>query len=277
MPEAVKAEDLERRFWERVYVGGEDECWGWALSVDSGGYGQFCVGGGRIVAAHRFSWELANGEIPEGKWVLHTCDVPYCVNPFHLVLGTALEDSVHMRTRGRGHNQGGSGRGVLTPGAVQEILRLRKAGMPMRAIAKRHGITEATANNVVRGRIWGHVGAAREPGRTGAPYKLLEGEVTEARFLLALGVTRTRVAAGFGVQEGVIGLLARGVTYRGIGVRPRLGTLPESGSPEELEEMQRRHQLGVGSARLGRDFGYTERQARTLLEKAAPGPLADSC
>lgn len=86
----------EDRFWSKVV---KNECWLWLGSL-AGGYGQLQVNG-KSVRAHRFSWELHNGLIPEGLWVLHKCDVCNCVNPAHLYLGTRVENIRDAMERNR--------------------------------------------------------------------------------------------------------------------------------------------------------------------------------
>src|SRR3990167_5846272 len=82
------------RFWRSVKK--TDTCWLWTASKDSNGYGQFNIKG-KGVLVHRFSYELHKGTIPSEKsyhgiCVLHTCDIPNCVNPEHLILGTQIDN-----------------------------------------------------------------------------------------------------------------------------------------------------------------------------------------
>lgn len=78
----------------------EDSCWIWPQSKDGGGYGLFFANG-RQGRAHRFSYALAYGPIPDGLDVCHTCDVPSCVNPAHLFLGTAQDNMMDAARKGR--------------------------------------------------------------------------------------------------------------------------------------------------------------------------------
>jgi hypothetical protein len=81
------------RFWVRVEVGAEDECWLWTGPPLRYGHGQVGIGA-RTVGAHRVAYELQVGDIPEGMHLHHTCCVPACVNPAHLVL---LSPSEHAQ------------------------------------------------------------------------------------------------------------------------------------------------------------------------------------
>ena len=96
----IRSANPQTRFWAKVIKRNPDECWPWT-AARTGGYGYFGLDG-RLVYAHRLSWEWANGQrIPDGMWILHSCDNPPCVNPAHLSLGTQLDDVRDMDRKGR--------------------------------------------------------------------------------------------------------------------------------------------------------------------------------
>lgn len=82
-----KTAPLHERFWRFITRGSDDECWVWRGGRRTTGYGM--MGGDRntgkkVVSAHRVSWEIHNGPIPDGLIVCHTCEVKRCVNPAHV-------------------------------------------------------------------------------------------------------------------------------------------------------------------------------------------------
>lgn len=96
--EVVWTDERRARFWARVAQG--DGCWEWQGLRDGNGYGLFGVAN-RNHGAHRASWEIANGPIPDGLMVRHDCDNPPCVRPDHLRLGTALDNARDAMERRR--------------------------------------------------------------------------------------------------------------------------------------------------------------------------------
>lgn len=96
MPKYMSIED---RFFQKVEK--TESCWLWKGALNSKGYGSFGDGAGKRVSAHRYSYILHHGEIPEGSIVCHTCDVPECVNPEHLWAGTYKDNVADMFAKGR--------------------------------------------------------------------------------------------------------------------------------------------------------------------------------
>ena len=77
-------------------------CWLWLTGCDKDGYGMFARDrGGKSIRAHRFSWELHFGPIPDVLIVLHKCDTPACVRPDHLFLGTHLDNAQDRNRKNR--------------------------------------------------------------------------------------------------------------------------------------------------------------------------------
>lgn len=100
--EMVITEKDKLRFFRAVQVM-PGQCWPWLKHKYHGGYGQIVVGG-KARAAHRVSWTIHKGEIPEGLQVLHACDNPGCVNPHHLWLGNNADNMADKMRKGRYYN-----------------------------------------------------------------------------------------------------------------------------------------------------------------------------
>lgn len=139
-------EDWQSRFWSKVDRSGE--CWLWLGGKHP--YGVFWKDG-RQRSAHVVSYELAYGSLPDGLYVLHSCDVPRCVNPQHLFAGTALQntqDMVNKRRNAFGTRQGLS---KVTPEVVRAI---RLSLLPQRTLARQHGISQVQVGNIKRLEQW---------------------------------------------------------------------------------------------------------------------------
>jgi hypothetical protein len=148
------------RFWAKVKVGKPDECWEWQASTDGRGYGQL-NGGNRSLRAHRVSYELHFGSIPDGLDVCHRCDNRRCVNPHHLFVGTRSDNVQDMLKKGRGNfvPQVGSKNHLskLHEDDIPEIRELAAGGLTCAAIASRFGVTAENISMIVRRLTWSHV------------------------------------------------------------------------------------------------------------------------
>lgn len=153
---------LEERFWAKVEK--TDTCWLWLASHKGSKwglpYGRFGVqrdGRTRIVPAHRMAWALANGEPPEHLMVCHRCDIPSCVNPSHLFLGTQADNMRDMAAKGRNPRGESHWRAVLTEDAVRCVLAAKGNGAKVSTLATEYGVAPATIRKIVRREHWRHV------------------------------------------------------------------------------------------------------------------------
>lgn len=150
------------RFWRHVQK--SDGCWLWTAGTVRYGYGSLNFYE-RTTLAHRASWEIHFGAIPDGLYVLHHCDVPACVRPDHLYLGTQADNIRDMIERGRHGSKThpewssrGSDRynALLDENKVKEIRRLNGSVSDCE-LARRFGVTYSTIRLVRIGKNWKHV------------------------------------------------------------------------------------------------------------------------
>lgn len=145
--------DVER-FWAKASVGDPERCWNWNAGRTSAGYGGFYVGG-RTLSAHRISYELTYGPIPEGLLIRHDCDNPPCVNPHHLRTGTVRDNSMDSSIRGRNYRGTRHHFSKMTPETVRQCREEHvRDHVSSNELADRYGITDVAMLNVLHGRVW---------------------------------------------------------------------------------------------------------------------------
>lgn len=94
---------LER--FNRNIFNSENGCLEWTGNLTESGYGRFAINPKKTVRAHRFSWEINNGAIPDGLCVLHKCDNRKCIKIDHLFIGTHLDNALDRERKNRGAAQ----------------------------------------------------------------------------------------------------------------------------------------------------------------------------
>ena len=149
-------------FYEPVTEAG---CWLWMGSIDSKGYGGIKVDG-KQMGAHRRSWVLANGPIPDRLHVLHKCDTPSCVNPSHLFLGTNYDNVQDMVRKGRARGGNGAYKAPAKPAMASARDKFIEFGGERKSIAEWCRVL-GLRYNTVKARIcnkgWAHERALTTP------------------------------------------------------------------------------------------------------------------
>jgi len=154
------------RFWSKVKIGTEDECWEWQGKLHKYGYA-YCQWNRKLHHAHRISYIITNGPIPNRMLICHHCDNRKCVNPKHLFLGTHKDNMADCMSKnrhtcqhyqllinGKGEN---SPRHKLTESQVIDIRRRHRDGITYAQLSKEYGVNKSTARHADIGINWGYL------------------------------------------------------------------------------------------------------------------------
>jgi len=163
MPRQYTRTSPIERFWSKVHK--TETCWLWTGYVTPTGYGMHNVSKTVVYRAHRYAWQVVNGEIPDGLFVCHRCDVRNCVRPDHLFLGTHAENMSDRNRKGR-QAKGKQNwnkvppKGERNPAAqltwnqVREIRVRLAAGESCRSLGRIFGVSKSTISAIRCGHIW---------------------------------------------------------------------------------------------------------------------------
>lgn len=221
---------LNERFWSKVNKNSAlVECWVWTANKNNKGYGLFRPGGSKPKAlAHRLSFEAANGTIPDGALILHSCDNPACVNPAHLRVGSHQANVSDMDARGRRVSNPQKGErntnATLSDATVVAMRRAYVCGYRLGHIAARFGISDTQAREHCLGKGRRHLdGVGDAPSRDAikaeaAKRRRSNGRLNQAladtiRARLASGETGRTLAAEYGVHFGTVSDIKRGLIW----------------------------------------------------------------
>lgn len=160
------------RFFAKVEkLATEAGCWIWMSATRGHGYGSFAFNK-KCVGAHRLSWEMENGPIPNGMAILHCCDTPLCVRPDHLRLGTQLDNIEDRERKGRGNISVAWEKSLTVPRHKGEdnasskltnelVLRIREThalgGVTQKQLSQGFKVSHSLINQIILRRIWKHI------------------------------------------------------------------------------------------------------------------------
>ena len=149
-------------FWERVKaqtIIDENGCHIFTGAKDGCGYGRIHNDEKKLVRLHRATWERDHGQLKSGDVVCHTCDIPACINPAHLFVGSQTDNIKDMDLKGRrrtliGQEQGNS---KLKNENIPVIRSMLKNGKTCAYIAGLFGVSEGMIRHIKHGRAWTHI------------------------------------------------------------------------------------------------------------------------
>ena len=153
---------LSERFFARFEPMLDDRgCWEWTGYIIPNGYG---IMGNlrRHILAHRASWAIHHGSIPNGLLVCHKCDNRTCVNPAHLFVGTFRDNNRDCMVKGRKSYLGMKGeKHPRSKLRAEQVLEIRSAALPdchaATRLAVKYGVRYSTISNIRAGRGWKHL------------------------------------------------------------------------------------------------------------------------
>lgn len=145
----------EAMFADRVRLS-ESGCLEFTGYCNTDGYGAITSRGIKQ-GAHRLSYFIAKGPIPDGYVVLHECDNPSCVNPDHLRAGEVVDNVLDMEAKGRARKVTGSAHGQSKLNEL-DVRLIRSSKETGAALARQLGVTKSLVCQIRRGIGWSHVG-----------------------------------------------------------------------------------------------------------------------
>lgn len=145
---------IKERFLSKIEK--TKSCWNWIGSIDKYGYGYIKLKTGKHRKAHRLSYEIFIGKIPENLFVCHTCDNPKCVNPKHLFVGSArdnMKDAINKKRALIGEK---NPRAKLTTEQVKEI-RFRSKSEKTIELAREFNVSTGAIQDIKHNRNWRNI------------------------------------------------------------------------------------------------------------------------
>jgi len=191
---------MDNRFLKKINK--TDTCWLFSHINKRTGYGQYTVNG-ITLPAHRYSYQLYKGNIPDNLVVRHTCDVRNCVNPDHLLIGTT-QDNMNDKVERNRQSKGDTHYARTNP---EKIAR-----------GNRHG-SKTHPEALIRGDEWREQHNEHINNQSGSKNylaKLSDDDVREIRIICNFAFTHKELAKMYGVSRPVMSKVIRGDSYTNV-------------------------------------------------------------
>lgn len=198
-PQATLADSFMNR------VSKTEECWNWTGTKHQYGYGVVVINN-KSIRAHRYSYELHKGAIPDGLVVMHSCDNPSCVNPDHLSLGTRLDNNRDAKEKGRNATGERNGQSKLSNSTIEEIRSL--VGIKNTYIATIYNIDPSHVSRIRNGR---RRASELETGFKAPPIrKVTRLTLEQIASIKSMQGTQKQIAEKFNIAQGTVSQIKTG-------------------------------------------------------------------
>lgn len=269
------------RFWEKVDVRGEDECWEWLGHRHAAGYGIFWHDG-KNRRANRMALILSGIDPTcETDMALHSCDNPPCCNPKHLRWGSAKDNAQDFIDRNGPRIGDRNINSSITGDIASGIMKARVSGLPARMIAERFGVTKALVENITGMRAWTHLlgvdgnptaeelKAARSTVKRDAANRIITDAMVDDILQSRMnGESTATIAKRLGLPEGTVSPVFCGIhlTHRlGVDGNPTFEQLRAQSAPnplyklteDDIMEIKALLDRGAVGARLAEHYGVS--------------------
>ncbi len=254
----LTSKDIER-FWSKVNIKGEDDCWEWLGNHDLEGYGKLSAFHTSFMA-HRIMYFLKKEKFSEDLKILHTCDNPSCCNPNHLKLGTQKDNVQDCINKNRRSPQNGENnhRSILTEKDVKEIKRLYETGQySYRKLGDIFGVKESTISYAIKGISWSGVGGdVIIPENKIHHKKLTSDDVIKIKEMLQEGKYRLKdIADMFETTSSNILCIKKGISWKNVGFLDIKPTTRTKLKKEDIPVIKELYKNGMSQVKIGEIYG----------------------
>jgi DNA-binding transcriptional regulator YiaG len=147
---AKNEKTIRNKLVSKISANPKTGCWEWSAGKFADGYGAIWTSG-TVRRAHRVSYEIHCGSIPDGLHVLHRCDNPICINPEHLFLGTNADNAADKTAKGRQAREARLPQTKLSDDDVRTIRA--SSGATQNELAERYGVDQSLISHIRRNKV----------------------------------------------------------------------------------------------------------------------------